>query len=297
MGNKLGKLSGSKAAWLGLGLIGMGFPISWVWAGEAGVAALAIPTSLVSLRQDSYLQLSRTPEQVLRPMTVDGAQTIDVGRVQVELDLASTTLMRGSDGVSTATSVAPMTVRVGVLRDVDVQLHWSPYNVERDGTGQLVAEGAEHVEARLKLNLWGNEGGDSALAVMPYLCVPTPTQALGPQAVELGLTVPYDQALPYDWALSLSGDVALLKQEDASGYRPAFNATATLGRAIAGDLSGFVELSGDVDAAAWRAPALGAAAGVSYALRENLCIDAGVSAPLAAPGSEVELAVSVAARF
>lgn len=297
MSKFIGKVIIRRPLWFVLGLAGMALPISWVWAGDAGVAALAIPTSLVSLKQDSYLHFNRTPDQVLRPMTVDGAQTLDVGRVQVEMDLASTTLTRSSDGVATATSVAPMTIRVGGLRDLDMQLHWSPYNVERDGAGNVVAEGAEHLEARMKLNVWGNDGGDSALAIMPYLRIPTPTKAMGNQAMELGMTVPYDQALPHDWSLSLSGDVALLKEEEGVGYRPALNATATLGRPIKGDLSGYVELSGDIDGADWSAPSLGAAAGVSYALRENFAIDAGVCAPLTDPGAELGVAVSAAARF
>src|SRR5437867_7579307 len=72
--------------------------------------------------------------------------------------------------------------------------------------------------ARLKYNLWGNDNGRSALAVIPYLKLPTSEENIGNHSIEGGLIVPLDVELPADIDLGLTTSFDALRDENGPGY-------------------------------------------------------------------------------
>jgi hypothetical protein len=52
---------------------------------------------------------------------------------------------------------------------------------------------------RLKWNIWGNDGGATALAVIPYVKVPTASTGIGNPLVEGGALLTLGINLPYDF--------------------------------------------------------------------------------------------------
>jgi hypothetical protein len=97
----------------------------------------------------------------------------------------------------------------------------------------------------VKVNLWGNDGGDTALAVMPYVQFPTADDDIGGvDDVEGGVAVPISVTLPGEWSLGLMAEVDFLRDVNDEGYGTSFLHTATLGHNIAGELDGFVEYVG-----------------------------------------------------
>lgn len=285
-----------------MSLIALG-GISEAIAGEVeGISLsvpIALPQTIFSLKEQRSLHFNRTPEEALRPMSVGGSQTIDVGHVQVELDLASSEFERTDGGNITSTSVAPMTVRVGLAPHMDAALQWAPYNVEQSQgeAGMAVQQGRGDLVALLKFNLWGNEGESTGLAMMPYVKLPTASEGMGNSAMEMGVIVPLDLALPYEFALGVENDVALLRAEDSIGYQPSVATSFNLGHPIARDVVGYVTLDSEVAGLTKDDLSFNMGAGLTYNLSESMILDAGISTGVPDPGNAVSVAVSAAARF
>ena len=141
-----------------------------------------------------------TPSQYLRELATDGpgatesAHTVDAGHFQVELTLLSYTRDRdSSDGLSRrldAWTIAPFILKVGLLNQLDAQIALEPYSVVREcADGRSVTRrGFGDTTVRLKYNLWGNDSGATALAVMPYVKVPTSDAGLGNELLRRGFS-------------------------------------------------------------------------------------------------------------
>ena len=94
---------------------------------------------------------------------------------------------------------------------------------------------------RLKINLWGDDGGQTAFALLPYLKFPTSTDHLGNNAVEGGMIFPLAVKLPHDFDLGLETAVSCLRDESDGNYHEDFINSVTLDHAIIGKLSGYLE--------------------------------------------------------
>lgn len=70
-------------------------------------------------------------------------------------------------------SVAPLNLKVGLLSNADLQLMIDPYvssKVEdRVASTSDNDSGFGDITTRLKVNFWGNDGGTTAFAVMPFV--------------------------------------------------------------------------------------------------------------------------------
>ncbi len=129
-----------------------------------------------------------------RPDKTESPYTVDTGHFQLEMDFANYT-GDDTDGVHTeAWNVAPVNLKVGVLNNVDVQFVLDDYLYVR--TADHVAgttttqSGFGDFTTRVKINLWGDDGGDTAFGVMPFAKFPTNTDHLGNDAVEGGVIFP-----------------------------------------------------------------------------------------------------------
>jgi hypothetical protein len=91
--------------------------------------------------------------------------------------------------------------------------------------------------------LWGDDGGKTAFALLPYITFPTSTDGLGNNAVEGGVIFPLAVSLPYDFDLSLETAASCMKNDDGDGYHEEFIASASLDHQIIGKLSGFWNFS------------------------------------------------------
>jgi len=142
-----------------------------------------------------YTVFDPTPRELMREMSTDrpdkteSAYTVDAGHFQVEMDLVTYVRDRyTSDHTDVdAFSVAPMNLKVGLTNRIDFQLLLETYNWVRTEDridGDVThSRGFGDVTLRLKTNLWGNDGGGSAFAVMPFVKLPTNQDGLGNDAV------------------------------------------------------------------------------------------------------------------
>ena len=97
-------------------------------------------------------------------------------------------------------AIAASNLKVGVLNNLDLQIIVETYNLQRTkdrDTGESSRlSGFGDLTLRSKINLWGNDGGPSALSVMPFVKLPTAGDDLGNGAVEGGVIFPFAMELP-----------------------------------------------------------------------------------------------------
>jgi len=263
------------------------------WAANVVVAGslLGAPIEPRATDKSGDSILRPTPTEFLRELSTDrpdkteSAYSVDAGHFQVEMDLLTFTHDRDrSGGVDLTTeiwSIAPINLKVGVFHDVDLQLIIESQQRVRTHdriTGNVVRQsGFGDITGRIKKNLWGNDGGPTALAMMPYVKLPTNEDGLGNKSVEGGITFPLAVELPAGWSLCGMTQVDLLERGAGSGYYGSFVNTVTLGHDLIGKLAGYVEFFSEVSARRG-APWVGTVdVGLTYGLTEDLQLDAGIN--------------------
>ena len=265
--------------------------MSWLRPTAALLTALATAAVADEPAPDKsrYTLFDPTPRELMREMSTDrpdkteSAHTVDAGHFQVEMDLVAYTRDRHTtDHIDVDSfAVAPMNLKLGLTNRMDAQIvleTWNWVRTEDRDTGDVTHQrGFGDVTLRLKTNLWGNDGGAWALALMPFLKLPTNQDDLGNDAVEGGLIVPWAVDLPWDWGLGGIVQLDATEDEDGRGYHPEFIETVALGHDIVGALAGYVEffsLSSTEDDAHWQATV---DFGLTYAVTEDIQLDGGVN--------------------
>jgi len=250
-----------------------------------------------------------TPQARVRPLSTDRPDTtespftLEAGRVQIEMSLVDFNLARGEGAapeVSTL-AVAPLLLKVGLSRSADLQVGLDPFVRERTsdpatGTTATV-EGFGDTVLRLKLNLWGNDGGPSAFALMPFVKLPTAGRRLGNGDIEGGLIAPFALPLPDDFSLGLMAEADLVRNGADDGYAVDLLHTVTLSRSLFGDLGGFVEYAGIVALSGEEDYRGYANAGLTFGLSADTQLDAGIRVGVTDASDDLGLFVGISRRF
>lgn len=254
-----------------------------------------------------YSLLNPTPRDLLRDMEAlyEGPYTVDAGHFQVEMYLFGYTRDQESAGDSELRSdfwaAAPVTIKLGLLNTVDVQLFTVPYSslrVENQRSGAVTRQqGFGDLTARLKWNLWGNDAGSTALALTPYVRFPTSSDDLGTDAPEGGIIVPIAVELPKGFWLGFAPEFGWLRDGHARGYHLDFASRNYLWHELVGRLSGYIEFDPQVDTEHpedW-AGVLGV--GFSYRATPNLQFDTGIMFGVTRPAADINVFLGTSYRF
>jgi len=202
-----------------------------------------------------YHLFNPTPKELMRdlstdrPDTTESAYTVDAGHVQLEMSFVDFTYDRNNGDSQTrrAISVAPLLVKVGLLNNVDLQIGIDPYTREKTSDDSDWVDGFGDTLVRVKVNLWGNDGGDTAFALMPFVKFPTAADDLGNGDVEGGLIAALGAALPDEWSLGSMAELDCNRDTDDDRYVYDFVHSVTVSRGITGDLAGYLEYAGFVN--------------------------------------------------
>src|SRR5688572_1637733 len=245
----------------------------------AAVLPLCASAARGQVDKGQYHLFNSTPPSLMREMSTDRPDTtespftVDAGHVQVELSFVEWT----RDGDFDELAVMPTNLKLGLLNNVDLQLVVSPYLRQEDVED---VSGFGDTQLRLKVNLWGNDGGTTALALMPYVSFPTGDDDLSANKLEGGLIVPLAIELAERRGLGLMAEVDLVRDQENDSYDVELLHTASLSHDLTDRLGAYLEyigtaaFDGDGDYLA----ALGM--GVTYGLNENAQLDAGVNVGL-----------------
>ena len=234
-----------------------------------------------------------------RPSKTDGPFTLDAGRSQLELE-AFTNTRDNEDGVSTRTwSVASTFVRWGATPQLELQLGWQMYARVTLDAGSLHTRttGFGDTVVRAKYNVWGNDGGDTAFALLPFAKIPTNQHGLGNNAVEPGCSLPLVVNLPAGWQLGLMAKWSRLLDDDSRGRHDAFEYSVICGHSLTEKLSAYAEFWIGRSAAAGVDTQSSMGIGLGYAVSDHTILDAGVNLALNRATPDVAIFCGYSVRF
>lgn len=261
--------------------------------------------------KSGYNLFRPTPDALLREMATDrpdkteSAYSVDAGHYQIEMDLLTYTYDRSSSGGEQLTvkalAIAPINLKVGILNNVDLQIIAESYNIQwtndRAVNSSTRVAGFGDLLLRCKTNLWGNDGGPSALAVMPFVKIPTNQHDLGNSALEGGIIFPFAMDLPADWGFGAQAEMDHLQDSNSSDYHQEFINTVTVSHDIAGKLGGYVELFSNLSTehgAKWIATF---DFGFTYAVTGDIQLDAGMNIGLTSAADDLNPFIGLSMRY
>ncbi len=186
----------------------------------AGLAVIGLPRDVraddipVDTDKGQYNLFNVTPSSQLRPMSVDADDgvadptTVDAGYVEVQgnlVDYYHYSKNYGPYSFSEDHFNWQPRISLGIFNNVDVFIHpvfqvtsykySGAYNASGDSSGY------SGINVGAKINLWGNDGGMTALAIAPYLSIPN-----GADTVLGGADIPFAVRLPHQFLLKFVTD-------------------------------------------------------------------------------------------
>ena len=256
-----------------------------------------------------YNLFHRTPRELRRPLITDrpdrteSPYTVDAGMFQVEADVFSYQRDGSADGQpnisSSSLNLAPINLKAGLLNNVDFQFVVAPWSWNKsDESGRAIEreKGLGSIAGRLKVNLWGNDGGRTAFAAMPFVAFLGEAGVSG-RTTNFGVILPLAVDLGGDWGLGSMLQLESVGQRDGLPRELLLISSVSIGRGIVGSLSGYAEFfSGYVvdNGDAWEATT---DFGLTYGIGENVQLDAGVNVGLTRDAQDLNPFVGISARF
>jgi hypothetical protein len=252
-----------------------------------------------------------TPRELLRELSADrpdkteSAYTVDAGHFQIEMDVLNYTYDRHnterSNTRAESVGIAPMNLKLGLLNNLDLQVVLESYTsirVHDLSTGVVEKRrGFGDMIVRTKLNLWGNDAGTTALALMPFIKLPTNQDDLGNNSVEGGIIAPLAVALPAGWGMGMMTEVDFVRDSVEGGHHPEFVNTLTFSHGIVGKLAGYIEFFSLVSTesdADW----VGTLdCGLTYSLTDDIQLDAGLNIGLTRSADDLSPFIGLTWRF
>ncbi len=215
--------------------------------------ALAAPLFAAAVHaqpdKSAYTLFNPTPRDQMRELSTDrpdqteSPYSVDAGHWQIEFDFANYT-HDDEGGVRTDTlNVSPVNVKLGLTNSTDIQFVFDSYSRERvraAGTTTTTRDWGD-LTIRVKHNIWGNDGGDTAFAAMPFVKVPLQIGDAGNDLVEGGLILPLAVSLPRGWGMGLMTEFDLLADQTGNDRHLEWINTITFSHDITSQLGGYVE--------------------------------------------------------
>ena len=229
-----------------------------------------------------------------RPDSTESPITVEAGRFQLESSFFSFTRDAEGGEVSESWVIGETNLKLGLNERTDVQLVLAPFVTERLETsmGTTTLEGFGDPEVRLKVNLWGNDGGATAAGLLPWVKIPTGSEVSNDEW-EGGLIVPFAWDFAEGWGLGAQVEVGRAWDETI-GHYTAFSHTVVLGREVTEELGVFIEYVGTASEMPYEALF---SAGVTFQVNDDLQFDVGGLVGLTDSADDWTLFSGVTARF
>lgn len=230
-----------------------------------------------------------------RPDGTESPVTVPKGMFQVEGSVWSWSRDDDAGTRVEEWSFGEVNVKYGFHDAGDVQLVLSPYVRSRETTAgsSTTVDGVGDLELRLKWNLWGNDGGDTALGLLPYVGVPSGSEVSNDH-VTGGLIVPFGFELSERWSAGVQGQLAWDWDEADRDYFVGFSHTAVVGYAVTDEIGAFLEYVGDVVHGPYEASA---AAGLTWRVNADLQWDVAAVTGLNEAANDFAVFQGVTFRF
>ena len=236
-----------------------------------------------------------------RPTKSNVPYTVDAGHFQYETDLVNFThQLSGTTRTDTLLLPNP-TFKVGVTNNADFEINVPFASVHTYDTATAASNtlwGIGDTVVRSKINLWGNDGGDTAAAIIPYVKAPSAPIGIGSGAVEGGLLGPVAFSLPNSFTLLLVPEIDVLKDSLDNGYHENYIFDVNLSREVIKNVTAYIELWSDYNAdPTAKATLMSFDTAVAWVFRPNAQIDVGANFGLTSATPVVQVYAGLSQRF
>ena len=237
-----------------------------------------------------------------RPDKTESPYTLDAGHFAIETSIVSYT-HNPSDSSRPVHQVvvAENNFKAGLFNNVDLQFNVQSFVWQRVRSGPASyreESGIGDSEMRLKVNLWGNDGGATAMGIMPYIGLPTNGVEPGKDDVTGGVIFPLQVKAPLGWKIGMMTQFDTRRDDSGSGYHMEWINTVAFHHSLfVEELDGYIEYfnNNSFDRnSPWTATV---DLGLIYELSENFFVDCGVNVGATSKADEANPFVGLSRRF
>ena len=255
--------------------------------------------------KSQYNLFNPTPRKLWRDFSTDRPDktetpfTVDAGRFTMEADLFVYTkeIDRSNDTTTESYNYVVPNVKVGLTNNIDLQVIPEVYKVISTRIGNQAAQrvsGFGDTTVRVKVNFWGNDGGNTALGIMPFIKIPTSQNGIGNGSVEGGIIIPFAVKLSEKWDMGMQTELDLNAKGDGA-YNVGFVNTISIGHEISDKWSTYFELY--TNTGAERGFAATFDTGLKYLITKNVQLDAGINVGLTDAAQAIQPFLGLSIRF
>jgi hypothetical protein len=268
------------------------------------LSTLAAP--VLAQDKSQYTLFNPTPAERMRDFSTDRPTksnvpyTVDAGHFQYEGDI----FIFGYDNTSTPDTtittwlIGNPTFKLGLLNNVDLEVNFSAYNsITTASRSAGNVNGFGDTFTRLKINLFGNEGGGPAMALIPYGKWPTAPQGVGNRYVEGGIIAPLAIPLPFGFTTIVMGEFDYQKNPNDGGYHANFPALVNVSRQIVDGLTAYAEIFANWSTHREVRDVYTLDFALAWSPKPNFQLDVGVNIGLVSAAPAYQLYLGVSQRF
>lgn len=258
----------------------------------------------VLAEKPTYHLFNPTPADQLREMSTDRPDktespfTIDAGHVQIESDLINWTRNRGGGADFDALDIGGMNFRLGLTNALEIGAVITAYHHEetRIGGQKFTDEGFGDVTLRMKYNFWGNDGGKTALGIMPFITLPAASGDFGVSEEEYGVIIPLSVSLGDRWGLGLMTEIDYVNSDDG-GKEVVLVNSITVGHDLTDAVGVYVEFFSEIPVENSRDWVGFTSVGFTYALTDNVQLDTGINFGVTDAADDLNPFLGISVRF
>jgi hypothetical protein len=234
-----------------------------------------------------------------RPPKANGPYTIDAGRFQYETDIA--VYSEGTTGgvKTVAWTLFDPTLKLGLTSTTDFELQVTPYQSVRTSSaaGAAALSGVGDTYAKIKVNLLGDDRGDVAAALMPYVKIPTARMGLGNGDVEGGLVGPVSITAPKGFVVVVMPQFDWLKDASGGGYHGAVDFLVNVSHPLDKVWTLYTEMFTTQSFQMHDRPIYTFDTGLAYTLTPTMQLDVGSNLSLNKVTPQTQIYTGVSQRF
>lgn len=276
--------------------------------------ALAIALSLIATPstadeptpdKSGFTLFNPTPRELMRDISPDRPDatespiTVDAGHAQVELSFFDYRLNDADDGETRAWTIADTNVRVGLSNNTEIQFIFGLFGEETfdPSPGPDSSDrGFSDLTIRYKWNLWGNDSGDTAFAIMPFVTIPTGTE-LSTDEAEGGVVAMFGWDVAETWSVGGQVELDFVYDDEDGDHDTEFLHTFVLGFDIVGPLGGYIEYIGIASGDGGTDYQVLGSTGLTWQINENLVFDVGTQIGLTDDADDFNIFTGMTIRF
>lgn len=231
-----------------------------------------------------------------RPDVTESPHSVAPGFFQVEMSFFDFELDRAGPDRLDNWVYGSLNLKYGLSTNNDLQFVVNMHSFQRTSGLDVhdSVSGFGDVAVRYKHTLFGNDGGRTCLALMPFVTIPTHGE-IGGEAWSGGLVMPFSVQLNNRFSLGLMAQCDLAHDLETERTDVEWLATISLGMELTDRWGAYSELilaAGEDIHAQVRS-----ATGLTFALTENLVLDAGVRIGLNRAAPDLGFFTGMSFRF